>query len=279
MHRTLSFRPRVTIAAALAFFATGVAARDFCLLPDAAQVAAGTPFSIATRIADRFPGEPVAWGTERIVEFSITDARGRVDVENPVLGGEPATARLTLRAAGTAVIALVTDPAYIEMPAEAFEAYLKEEGHDDALKARAAAGRSGLPGRERYTRHVKTLVNTGGPNASVALSRTGLALEIVPEQDLSHLRPGAHLPVRIFYRGDPDVADQICIAGETPAPNGGHYDWCGRPDGAGRASVPIAAAGWQMIRATRMIPIRNDPKADWHSFWTTLTFHVETQES
>jgi hypothetical protein len=272
-------RSRVTMAAAFALVATSAAAGDLRLLPDLARPAPGTPFSVAVRTGGPFPGEPIAWREGRVVGLSITDARGRVEVENPVLAGEPSSARLTLRAPGTAVIAVSTDPAYVETPAGAFEACLKDDGHDDALRFRAAAGRSGAPGRERSTSHLKTLINIGGPNASVALSRTGMTLEIVPEEDLSHLRPGGHLPVRLFYRGDPDVEDRICIAGEGPARGEGGYDWCGRPDGAGRASVPISAAGWQVIRATRLIPIRDDPKADWQSFRTTLTFRVETQDS
>jgi hypothetical protein len=267
-------------AAALAFVASSAVAKDLCLRPEPAVVEPGTPFSIALLAAVPFPGAPVSWRSERLFDLSVTDARGRLDVAEPVLGGDPAAAHMTLRGPGTAVIAASTDSAYDEMPAAAFESRLRQDGLDAALRARAAAGLSDAPGRERITQHVKTLVNAGGPNASVALSRAGLALEIVPEQSLAALRPGGHLPVRVFYRGDHDVEDQICVAREAAAPaatgpEGGPFAWCGRLDGAGRASVPIGAAGWQMIRATRMIPIKGDPKADWQSFLTSLTFRVE----
>jgi hypothetical protein len=243
-------------------------------------VAPGTPFSVALLAAEPFPGAPVSWRSQRLFDLSVTDARGRLDVAEPVLGGDPAAALLTLRGPGTAMIAASTDPAYDETPAAAFEARLKQDGFDAALRARAAAGRSNAPGRERTTQHVKTLVNAGGPNASVALTRAGLALEIVPEQSLATLRPGGHLPVRVFYRGDPDAEDQVCVAHEAAAPAAaapadGRFAWCGRLDGAGRVSVPIGAAGWQMIRAARMIPVKDDPKADWHSYLVSLTFRVE----
>jgi len=271
---------RLTAAAALAFVASSAAAGDLCLRPDTPVVAPGTPFSIALLAAAPFPGAPVSWRSARLFDLSITDARGRLDVAEPVLGGDPAAAHLTLRAPGTAVVAASTDAAYDETPAAAFEARLRQDGLDAALRARAAAGRSEAPGRERSTSHVKTLVNAAGPNASVALSRAGLALEIVPEESLAALRPGGHLPVRVFYRGDPDVEDQICVAHAPAAPaagasDAGGFSWCARLDGAGRARVPIDSAGWQLIRATRMIPIRDDPKADWHSFLASLTFRVE----
>ena len=131
------------------------------------------------------------------------------------------------------------------------------------------------PGRERYTRHVKTVVNAGGPQASVALTRAGLPLEIVPESDLARLRPDNRLPVRVFSGSDPYIDARICAT--WAGREGGHdtYAWCGRTDGAGRVQVPIEHAGWQMIRTTRLIPLRDDPKADWHSFWAALTFEVE----
>jgi hypothetical protein len=280
---------RLAAAAALAFVASGASAKDLCLRPEPAAVAPGTPFSIALLAANPFPGAPVSWRSARLFDLSITDARGRLDVAEPVLGGDPAAARLTLRGPGTAVIAASTDADYDETPAAKFEARLKQDGLDAALRARAAAGRSEAPGRERVTYHVKTVVNAGGPSASVALSRAGLALEIVPEESLVALRPGGHLPVRVFYRGAPDVEDQVCVAHEsaapaagapeTAAPDGARFAWCGRLDGAGRVSVPIDSAGWQMIRAARMIPIRDDPKADWHSFLTSLTFRIEDESA
>jgi len=265
----------LAVLAAAAMLARPAAAHDFCLLSTPPRVDPGVPFDLAMHIDEVFPGEPVAWRTSRIVEFFVTDARGRVDIAAPALTGDPARARLTLRGPGTAVVSLVTDPSYIEMPAAEFEAYLRLDGHDAVIEARRRAGASDSPGRERYTRHVKTLLNIGGPSASVALTRTGLRIEIVPETDLAHLVPGGHLPVRVFFRGGPLADAPICTTHEGWG--GGHdtYAWCGRLDGAGRATIPIAAAGWQMIRAVKMVPLRDDPKADWHSDWTTLTFHVD----
>ena len=269
-------RPAPALAAVAALLATRPSlAHDFCLLSDPPRVDAGAPFEVAMHLADQFPGDAVAWRDKRVVEFFVTDARGRTDVGTPTLTGDPARARLTLRRAGTAVVSLVTDASYIEMPAADFEAYLAHDGHDAAREARTRAGQTGRPGRERYVRHVKTIVNATGPSASVALTRTGLTLEIVPETDLARLAPGGRLPVRVFFRDGPLPDAPICATHDGR--DGGHdtYAWCGRLDGAGRAAIPIEAAGWQMIRASKMTAVRDDPKADWHSDWTSLTFHVD----
>jgi hypothetical protein len=293
--RRMSLVKPIAILAALIAPAsmTAAAAHDVCLLPDTADPAPGQPFTIAVHLAERFPGQAVPWRAARVTDFFVTDSKGRVDLgpvdtagatpDPAVAGGAaadaggPVGARVTLRAPGTAVVSLSTDAAYLEMPAEEFEAYLTAEGHDAALEARRTTGRSAAPGRERYSRHVKTIVNAGGPQASVALTRAGLPLEIVPESDLSRLRPGGSLPVRVFYRGGPYVDGRVCATHEGWGGDYDSYAWCGMLDGAGRVSVPIETAGWQMIRTTRMIPIRDDPKADWESFWSTLTFHVRDE--
>jgi hypothetical protein len=258
----------------LAAVATPAAAHDFFLLAEPPRAAAGAPIAIAMHVSDLFPGEAVPWRTGRIVDFFATDSKGRWDVTDAIVEGNPAKARVTLRSAGTTVFALSTDAAYIELKPEEFETYLKHEGHDTVLESRRRKGQAQAPGRERYTRHVKTVVNAAGPQASVALTRAGFPLEIVPETDLSRMRPGASLPVRVFTGSDPYVEAQICAT--YAGREGGHdtYAWCGKTDGAGRAQVPIAQPGWQMIRTTRIVPLRDDPKADWHSHWAALTFEA-----
>ena len=279
--RARAARTRRGLALAIACSLPGIvaaAAHDFCLLPAFPRSGADATVELAMHVVETFPGETVAWRGEKVVDFVVIDSKGRVEVANPALTGDPARARLTLRSAGTAVIALTTRPSYIELKAEEFTAYLEHEQHTTALQARHKSGRDATPGRERYTRHVKTVVNATGPTPSVALTRVGLDLEIVPETDLSRLKPGDSLPVRVFYKGDPYSDAPICATDDGSQRDHDTYAWCGRLDGAGRAAVPVRAAGWQMIRATRMIPIKDDPKADWHSFWSSLTFHVDAPQ-
>jgi hypothetical protein len=281
--RSAAFRrsPRAVLLAFAALapaFAPGAAApasaHDFCLLPGAPTAEPGSPFDLGMHVAETFPGEAVPWRTGKIVSMSLFDARGRTEITAPPLAGDPAQARLDLRTPGTAVVTLVTDASYIELPAAEFDAYLEHDGHAAALATRRQPGRPDTPGRERYTSHVKTILNAGGPSASVALTRAGMILEIVPQTVLGGLAPGGTLPVRAFFKDAPYADAPICATHEGWPRGHDTYAWCGRLDGAGRALVPITAGGWQMIRASKMVPVKGDPKADWQSYWTTLTFHV-----
>jgi hypothetical protein len=277
----------VLLATALLAWPARAGAHDFVILPSTATPAAGADFDLGMRVVEVFPGELVAWRTGHVLELAVIDARGRTDIETPTTAGDPAQARLRLRAPGTAVVALATDPSYLTVEGPRFTASLQEEGHEIPLAMRRG-DKAEAPGRERSTRHVKTLLNVAGPNASVALTRVGLTLEIVPEKDLATLAPGGTLPVRVFFRNAPSANGLLCAsdtadvsapagahdAGAAPGGGKGPYAWCGRLDGAGRISVPIPRSGWQMLRTTRMMELHDDPKADWHSFWSSLTFQV-----
>ena len=68
------------------------------------------------------------------------------------------------------------------MKAASFEKYLKEEGLNHIVEARAQRGESDKPGKERYTMYAKTIFLAGAPNEGYK-AVVGLPLEIVPEKD------------------------------------------------------------------------------------------------
>lgn len=259
-------------AGALAAPGAGLA-HDFYLMPAGAMARPGEEMAIAMHVSDVFPGQPTAWRVGRIREFFLFDERGRRDLMDAPIEGDPARARIRLRSRGTTVVALVTDATYIEIEPEHFEEYLRLEGHEEILARRSTDGTSAAAGRERYTRYVKTLVDTGG-SSKAALRPVGLKIEIVPEAEPGAVRPGADLPVRVLFDGRPYGGGYLCATHAGYSEEHDAYAWCGRLDGEGRARAPIRAAGWQILRITRMAPRGGDPKADWESFWAALTFQV-----
>lgn len=248
-------------------------AHDFFLIPSDPFAAPGQAVTVAMHVSDVFPGQPTPWRVDRTREFFLVDGRGRLDLRNAPLADDPNRAGLELRAPGTAVVALVSEPTYIEIEPRHFDEYLKQEGHDDIVARRASSGGSGKPGRERYTRYVKTLVTAGEPGAAPA-APLGLKIEIVPGSNPAEARPGTDLPVEVRFEGRPYAGGWLCATHEGYSQAHDAYAWCGRLDAGGRARVPIRAGGWQLLRITRMVPRRGDPRADWESFWAALTFMV-----
>ncbi len=288
----------------------GVAtAHDFFLMPDDAAPAVGDTFDLAMHISGVFPGPATNWRKEQVKEFFLVDAAGRADLKAAPLGGLPTQARLNLRRPGLTAIALTTSPAYIALPAKEFQTYLKDEAHADILEMRSKMKANKSPGRERYSRFVKVLV-VAGTSAAVpataaapgsaaapssmprdpALAPLGLTLEIIPEASPVGLQPGTPMPVRVLFEGLPYAGGRLCAAyAADPGAAGGDrkdrerkaskkdegdYDWCGALDADGRASVPVPSAGWYLLRTTKMRALAGDGKADWASYWGSLTFHV-----
>ena len=258
--------------------AAPVAAHDLCLLPEASAPAPGAAIRVALHVSEVFPGEPTDWRPEKTRAFFLFDARGRLDLKDRAPEGKPLTPRLTLRSPGTTIVALVTEPSYIEIEARKFQDYLRTEGHDDILEMRVRMNQDKATGRERYRRWVKTLVNAGGEASDVALTDLNLTIEIVPESQPAAVRPGGRLPVRVLFEGMPYAGGTLCAthAGYSSRPDA--YAWCGRLDDAGRTSVPIKAAGWQLLRITKMRALAGDGRADWVSYWAALTFDVPAED-
>ncbi len=255
--------------------AAPASAHDFYLVPERSTPQPGATIRLALHVSDVFPGSPIDWRPDKTSKFFLLDGQGRLDLKDRAPEGKPLMPRVTLRSPGTSVIALVSEPSYIEIAAADFQDYLKHERHDDVLEMRSKMGAAGSPGRERYRRYVKTLVNAGGAASDVALANLNLTLEIVPEMQPAGVRPGGRLPVRVLMEGAPLAGGHLCATHSGFSKEHDAYAWCGILDTDGRASVPIKGPGWQMIRITKMRALAGDDRADWVSYWAALTFEVE----
>ncbi len=263
-----------TIVALAAFWPGATGAHDFFIIPSESFPKFPASVEIGMHVSEVFPGEPESWRLDKTREFFMLDDTGRADLKKTDYRGSPMKAIVPLRGYGTAVIATTTEPAYIEIPPQHFLEYLTTEGHDQILKARRQAGQETQPGKERYTRYVKTLVHAAATPTAVAMATLGLAIEIVPEAQPAGLKPGDSLPVKVMLGGKPYPNGQICAtyAGHTDEED--TYAWCGRLDAGGKAAVPIQAVGWQLVRVSHMQARKDDPKADWESWWASLTFEI-----
>ena len=172
---------------------------------------------------------------------------------------------------GTYVVAMQTTPAESDLPALRYNSYATEEGLTPALLLRKRTGQTESNGREIYSRRVKALIQVGraaGPQPQVTRP-IGLSLEIVPERDPYRLKPGETLPVRVFYEGRPLAGALVKLT---------NLDFDTRPvelqlsDRAGRAVFSVPNHGAWLINVIWTKPIRGNPKADFDTTFSSLTF-------
>lgn len=165
-------------------------------------------------------------------------------------------------------------PRTIEMKAQEYTDYLKEEGLDAVIAARQAAGEADKPAKELYARYAKIAIRTGGGGGTHLTQPAGLKAEFVPTSDPTAVRAGGMLTVRFLADGKPvsgapitALSDGVSVKGQTDA-NGhvtlkidreGHgcsrrFIWCacpgphqhrrtGRAIGSLSRSIPLSSRG------------------------------------
>lgn len=124
-----------------------------------------------------------------------------------------------------------------------FNEYLQHDGLPQILELRKQSGPLDRPGKERYSRCVKS----------------GLSDK---------------LPIQLLFRGQPLRQHWVAASYEGFAGEG--FAQTVQTDAQGKASLSLDHAGRWVVRTIQMIPApEKDPQAEWESFWGTLAFSVD----
>lgn len=252
-------------------FALTMTAHDLYVMPRQFQVTAGGTIEIALHNGDDFPDSAAAPRLERLVEPRLIAAGGTQPLVKLRTDGKVTRAEVRPTGTGTMIVTVQTKPNAIELEAPKFLSYLKHEGLRHVIAAREKSGASDTPGKERYSKYVKSLVAVGAPS-DFYQHVVGLPIEILPLADPGQVRPGGKLPIQVLFRGKPAADLQIEMAW---LPKGGKAgrQVAGRTDARGQFTVPIGEAGtWKLH--TLMMERCAEPAFDWESFWASLTFEI-----
>ena len=179
--------------------------------------------------------------------------------------------------AGTQVVGVSTKPKIIEMSPDDFIAYLKHDGVLDILEIFEEENTLDSI-RERYSKHVKTIVQVGESRSDSYSASLGYPIEIILDQNPYELRFGDNVSFQVLYKGAP-AANQLVRASyegfHGHDASGGHINsYNVRTDEDGRASFLLANKALWYISLIHMEEI-DDPEADYESNWATLTFMVK----
>ncbi len=271
---------RFLFLASLLALATVALAHEFWLGPARFRLLPGETVPVRPLVGENFRGEP--WGNRagkvlRFVRYGPAPADS-TDL-TPAPSAAPAdTFRTAVAFArpGTHLVVLRSNLAFIELPADKFTAYLREEGLELALRRRQEHAQQAQPGREAYQRCAKALVQVGlaASAADTAYRRVlGLPLELVPDQNPYRLAPGAALTLRVLRAGLPVRGALVQVWQQQPA---------GQPTARfathanqnGRLLLRLSGPGPYLVAAVDMAeaPAALRGRADWLSTWASLTF-------
>ena len=270
---------------------------------------------LSISVGEQWRGDRLPFNTDYIAQLRHYACSKTQDL-TPLLPGSAGGTDFAeqIECGGTQLFALDSHPNLVTLPADKFTAYLHEEGLDDIIKQREAAGNAATPGRERYRRHVKALLQASGSTARLgktekankaeksaggatnASLQTGQKLEIIPLGDPSSLAAGSSMRLKLVFDGQtlpnrlvkawyrPTSKASGKISGNETANETGDQTLIirGQTDSAGSISFNFPYAGPWMISTVHMVAAPSADAVgampvDWDSYWGNLTFSLPSR--
>jgi len=266
----LLFRPLLAIAA-IALSSSLLFAHDMWIEPTTFSPEPGQMVGVRLRVGQDLFGDPVLRDTTLVNQFVVEDATGR----KPVVGRHGADPAGFLRVAtpGVLVIGYRSNPSAIELAANKFNQYLKEEGLDAVAALRAQRNETSAKVRELFSRCAKSLLFSGSPNEAQGDRPLGLTLELVAERNPYALRADEDLSILLTYENRP-LANALVVAMNRRNPS---EKLTARTDNAGRVRFRLHPGGMWLIKTVHTVPAAAGSNAEWESFWASLTFELQTK--
>lgn len=230
-------------------------------MPSTFAPAPGATVTLDLRIGDASLAQTLTRDPGHVRRFVVTGSDGVADV--PGTRGEAPAGRIVVGDAGPRVVGYLSRPTWTILPGARFEEYLREVGLDGVVAERAARGESEEPGRERFTRCAKALV--GGDGEAAWDTSLGFPLELRAETVAD--ATGGGVTVRLRFKGRPLAGALV----RAFSPMQADVAATCRTDVTGRARFPSLGSGPWVVAATHMVRLRHDHRADWASFWASLT--------
>jgi uncharacterized GH25 family protein len=248
--------------------AASASAHDFWIEPSTFRPSAGTELAVALRVGQDFRGDPVPRNSRLITRFALVSNAA----ETPIPGFDGVEPAGIVRVTEPGILWIVyrSGRTPVTLEPEKFERYLAEEGLEKIHVLRQRRGETGKPGREVFSRSVKSLLVADAGSSKGFDRALGLTLEIVLKKDPSALQPGGSLPMTLLYEGEPlEGALMTAMEHENST-----QKIQSRTDSRGQASLKIGRKGVWLIKAVQMIPAPAGVDADWESIWTSVTFEI-----
>jgi hypothetical protein len=268
---------RLIVPALLVLATAGtLAAHDLFLRAESYFVAPNGTVRIQV-LNGTFSKSESAVSKDRLVDLSIVDPAG---VTTPVdrtawadTGKTTSVVTVPVGDSGTYVVGASLLPREIRLEAKDFNTYLAGDGIPDVLAARRRSGELDRPARERYSKHVKALVQVGSRRTSRYTAELGYPAELVPLDNPYALRLGGTLRVRAVVEGE-RVANQVVISGGRTQDGARIAQQTVRTNREGEARIRITSRGVWYVKFIHMERAAADTTIDYESKWATLTFAV-----
>ncbi len=259
---------------------TLLTAHEFWLAPDKYFYTIRDIALIRFRVGENFTGENWAGNKEKIKRLThYLPNETQVDIAERLSTQKGDSIRLPLQTEGTHMVVFNSTNSHIELEADKFNDYLKEDGLQAAIDFRQKNNETTKPGKEYYQRSVKTIIQVGDLKTDACTKPTSLPLDIIPLENpyaTPAMAPADNLPAvkfRILFKGKPLA--NLLVKTWYREKNGTARMQEYRTNSRGIVTVK-RYSGPFMVSAVHMERLNGDEKADWQSYWASLNFEYSS---
>jgi uncharacterized GH25 family protein len=264
-------------------FITLLSAHEFWLQPDKFIYERGEPINIRFNFGENFEGENWSGDTSKIK--SLNFYYGNVQDElTPAMGIEKGDSiQFSVLDEGTAMVTFNSKNSFIQLDSAKFNAYLQEDGLNEAIEYRKEHYETDSSGREFYQRSVKTILQIGREFTNTFKQKTDLPLDIILQQNPYSFKDSQTLTIKIFFQNEPLKNKLIKIWHRV---NGKTIKQEMPTDEDGEISFVVETIGEWMVSCVKMVrnsdsnagpilPAGRQVAIEWQSYWGSCTWGYE----
>ena len=182
--------------------------------------------------------------------------------------------KYTTGASGTYVAGISTLPKILEMDAKAFNEYLDHEGLENTIAERKEMKITNNGAKERYSKHVKALLQVGDMSSIDFMKPLNYPIEFVPLNNPFEIKLGESVAFKLLRNGKP-LANHIVHYSTSKPGVDAHENESSTKTNANGIMVmkPTEIGKWYV--ATIHMEKKTDDVVDYESNWATLTFEIK----
>ncbi len=176
--------------------------------------------------------------------------------------------------AGTYVAGISTVPKVLEMDAKTFNEYLGHEGLEGTIADRKAMDIMGKGAKERYSKHVKALLQVGEKTSIDFMKPLDYPIEFVPMNNPYEITLGDAVAFKLLRDGKPLANHIVHYSTSMPGQDAHDSENSTKTNENGLVTIiPTAMGKWYV--ATIHMEKKSGDTVDYESNWATLTFEIK----
>lgn len=174
---------------------------------------------------------------------------------------------------GTYTAGVSTLPKMIELNAADFKEYLEHEGLTDLIAKRENQGISNTPAREKYSKHVKAILQVSDTRTDHFATELGYPIEFVPLNNPYDLSKGDSISFKLLRNGKPLPDQVVHYSSRSDSNYRNPEENSTRTDENGVLTITLDESGKWYVAAIHMTE-SGVKEIDYESNWATLTFEI-----